>query len=231
MQRQHLLDRRHEAEVGELLRHDERLRGIDVEVRYDGGVAHLRGAVPTKGHRALLREQISRLAGVYAVWDIVSLQDQGPLLVVDIGAGGRSQVEEAVGIDVVALPGVDVVADLATGIPLADQSVDGVFAVHVLEHVPDMVQVLNEVHRVLQPDGVVHVVSPDWRTANAYADPTHVRYLDVQVFKWFCAPRPGARSWYPLHASTDGASVFADLAPVHAPADSATDEQLARWFD
>jgi hypothetical protein len=73
---------------------------------------------------------------------------------------------------------------------------------------------MNELHRVLADDGVLHVLSPHWQSVTAVADPTHVKYLDVQTFKWFCGPHGGAEVWHPLHAGYDGASVFADLRPM-----------------
>jgi hypothetical protein len=103
--------------------------------------------------------------------------------------------------------------------------------VHVLEHVLDLVSLMDELHRVLADDGVLHVLSPHWQSIAAVGDPTHVKYLDVQTFKWFCAPHGGSRVWCPLHTGYDGASVFADLVPVRDDDPLADDERLARFFD
>jgi hypothetical protein len=91
--------------------------------------------------------------------------------------------------------------------------------------------VMNELHRILADDGVLHVLSPDWHAVSAVGDPTHVRFFDVQTFKWFCGPHGGAQLWFPLHASSDGASVFADLVPVRPGGALAPQERLARFFD
>jgi len=72
------------------------------------------------------------------------------------------------------------------------------------------------------------VLSPWWRHVNAVADPTHVRFLDVQTIKGICARAGSDRYWQPLHAGCDGATVFADLTPAVVPPDPA---QLARFFD
>jgi len=72
------------------------------------------------------------------------------------------------------------------------------------------------------------VLSPWWRHVNAVADPTHVRFLDVQTIKGICARDGSDRYWQPLHAGCDGATVFADLTPAVGPPDPA---QLARFFD
>ena len=146
-------------------------------------------------------------------------------------AAGRSRRRRPPASTCSGRPGVDVVADLRAGLPLADRSVDRIYAVHVLEHVLDLVPLMNELHRVLADDGVLHVLSPHWQAIGAVADPTHVKYLDVQTFKWFCGPHGGSAIWYPLHAGYDGASVFADLRPVRRGEPLAPVERLARYFD
>ena len=137
------------------------------------------------------------------------------------------------GLDIYPARGVDAVADLSGSLPLADDSVDVLFAVHILEHLIDFLPLVDECHRVLRPGGVLHVMSPWWGHVNAVADPTHVRLLDVQTFKGICGQRPpGTPRWYPLHAGCDGASIFADLTPLppgRRPA--APQPHLARFFD
>jgi SAM-dependent methyltransferase len=124
-----------------------------------------------------------------------------------------------------------VVADLADGVPVATGSVDRVFAVHILEHLTDFLPLVDDCHRILRPDGILHVMSPWWRHVNAVADPTHVRLVDVQTIKGICRRAPEAPRWYPLHAACDGATVFADLRPFQ-PGDPEVDPvHVARFFD
>jgi SAM-dependent methyltransferase len=231
-----LRDRWLEDVVAGLLAHDDRLRPLagQVTVRFDGGVAHVDGRVPAEDDRARLREAVCALRGVHAFWDGLVVGDRsakGPLRTLDVGSGGTKQKATSAGVDLYRVPGVDVVADLRAGLPLADRSVDRIYAVHVLEHVLDLVPLMNELHRVLADDGVLHVLSPHWQAIGAVADPTHVKYLDVQTFKWFCGPHGGSAIWYPLHAGYDGASVFADLTPVRPGQAPPPVERLARFFD
>jgi hypothetical protein len=226
-----LRDRWLEEVVQGLLEHDGRLRGLDVDVRFDGGVAHVDGRMATEDERVRLREAVCSRRGVHAMWDGVVVGDRPALVTIDIGCGGTKQRGTSYGVDLFPVPGVDVVSDLTARLPFADRSVDRVYAVHVLEHVLDLVGLLNELHRVLADDGVLHVLSPHWQSVAAVGDPTHVKYLDVQTFKWFCGPHGGSAVWYPLHAGYDGASVFADLVPVRAGAPLPPQEQLARFFD
>ncbi len=217
------------AAVAARLAHDRRTEQLVLDVAVSGGVAHVTGSVPSEADRELVRDAVRDVNGILAAWDLVAVERAGELAVADIGCGGRKQVPCAVGVDAVEQPGVDVVADLDGGLPFADASLDHVFAVHVLEHVADMVAVMAELHRVLKPTGVLHVLCPHWRHVNAAADPTHVRAIDPLTFRWFCDPaRPDVPPWRPLCVSGTADTVHADLQPLAAGrADSA---ELARWF-
>ena len=124
------------------------------------------------------------------------------------------------------------VADVSAGLPFRTGSADRVFAVHVLEHLPDYLPLLAEIRRVLRPGGLLHVLAPWWGHVNAVADPTHVRLVDVQTIKNICR----MASYRALHAGCDGATVFADLQPVgdrHGPPWDAEREAVhaSRFFD
>src|SRR6516225_5865935 len=55
---------------------------------------------------------------------------------------------------------VTVTADCQERIPYADAFFDRVVVIHVLEHLPNLPAALDEVHRVLKPDGVFSAVLP-----------------------------------------------------------------------
>ena len=59
-----------------------------------------------------------------------------------------------------AMPGIPFVHASGTDLPLVDACLDAVASLNVLEHIPDDVQVLAEVHRVLRPGGTAVVVVP-----------------------------------------------------------------------
>lgn len=66
---------------------------------------------------------------------------------------------EYVGLDVRSGPGVDVVADVES-LPYPDKSVGAVLALSALEHVAHFWKGLEEIHRVLRPDGVLLITCP-----------------------------------------------------------------------
>lgn len=214
----------------ELLAHDDRLRGMQVEARFDRGVAHLTGEVADDRELRLVRDLIGRLDGVLAVWSRVRVAGRDPV-VLDLGCGGVKQYETNIGLDISPAPGVDAVADLSRPLPIADNSVDVIFTVHILEHLIDFLALIDECHRILRPNGTLHVLSPWWGHVNAVADPTHVRLLDVQTIKGICRRGAHAPRWYPLHAGCDGASIFADLTPLESGDADPDPGHLARFFD
>jgi SAM-dependent methyltransferase len=106
-------------------------------------------------------------------------------VVVDLGCGGR-KVDGAVGVDIAAIPGVDVVADIERGLPLRDCSVDAFHAYHVLEHVDDFLATMTEIWRALRDGGRLYVRSPHAAsTYTTWKDPTHRRGLTLATFTYF----------------------------------------------
>jgi SAM-dependent methyltransferase len=70
-------------------------------------------------------------------------------------------------------PGVDIVADIRAGLPLADDSFDYIVSIHTLPEIPycDLDRALGELRRVLRPGGVLRLSLPDLDKAiRAYLD-------------------------------------------------------------
>lgn len=104
---------------------------------------------------------------------------------IDLGCGSR-KMHGAIGVDGVAVPGVDVVCDLARGLPFRDSSAGVVFAYHVLEHLDDFVAAVEEIWRVLRPGGLAHIKAPHAAsTYTTWKDPTHRRGLSIATFAYF----------------------------------------------
>lgn len=80
-----------------------------------------------------------------------------------VGSGNK-RLEGWVNIDLQALPGVDVVADVTKGLDF--ENARAVFAEHFLEHlfITDALAFLLEAHRVLAPEGWLRLSTPnlDW---------------------------------------------------------------------
>lgn len=102
----------------------------------------------------------------------------------DLGCG-RTKAPGAVGIDIAPMEGVDVVADLRRGIPVKDGVADEVRCISFLEHLPDLVFFMEEVHRVLRPGGILRARVPYFTSNYAFADPTHLRFFSYSTFDYF----------------------------------------------
>jgi SAM-dependent methyltransferase len=64
-------------------------------------------------------------------------------------------------------PGIQISADIRDGLPLADASFDYAVSIHALPMIsyPDLVPVLQELHRMLKPGGVLRLGLPDLERA------------------------------------------------------------------
>jgi len=106
-----------------------------------------------------------------------------------VGCGARP-VAGATNLDRLNLPGVDVVFDLdyvgkslggdnpnqSNVLPFVEEAFDSIIAEDVLEHVADIVAVVNDFCRVLKVGGKLWVRGPDARfPEQLWADPTHKR--------------------------------------------------------
>lgn len=72
-------------------------------------------------------------------------------------------------------------------LPLNDASVDYVFSEDFLEHIPPgkCVAVMNEIHRVLVPGGVMEHYVPNAGSRNDYGSPSHLSHWNRQTFEHF----------------------------------------------
>lgn len=106
------------------------------------------------------------------------------LKAIDMGAAHRKQ-PGFLGLDQYAQPGVDIVADVTEGIPLADSSVGVIRAVDFLEHIPEKIAVFNELYRVLAHGGMLLSMTPSTDGRGAFQDPTHLAFYNQNSFWYF----------------------------------------------
>ncbi len=105
--------------------------------------------------------------------------------VLDVGCG-RNKYPGAIGIDRNPNTAADVLCDLdRPPYPFADNSFDEVRAVHVIEHVQDVLATMKEFHRLARPGGTILVVTPHYTDFSSYCDPTHRWHLNSFSFRHF----------------------------------------------
>ena len=83
-------------------------------------------------------------------------------LLINLGCGYRP-MQGWINVDRARGPEVQVVWDLARGLPFPDSSCSAIFSEHLIEHVTkeDAARLLSECHRVLQSGGVLRLSTPD----------------------------------------------------------------------
>ncbi len=78
--------------------------------------------------------------------------------------------------------------DIVAKVPpldFADNSVEEIYASHFLEHVEDIVFLMNECFRVLKPGGIMNIRVPYALSHAAFQDPYHVRFFVPESFLYF----------------------------------------------
>lgn len=145
------------------------------------------------------------------------LQDQR---IADIGCGPgwyTSAMREA-GADVVPIdhdvaaleaggqPLAGAIVGDAMDLPLADGSVDGVFASNMLEHTPEPERVIAEIARVLAPGGWAYISWTNWFSPWGGHDMTPYHFL---------GPRLGLRLYRRRHGNEPRCVYGTSLWPVH----------------
>src|SRR5260370_20298840 len=108
-----------------------------------------------------------------------------PAKSLDIGCG-RNKVAGCLGIDRVALPGVDVVHDLDQfPWPFRDHEFTTIHANHFLEHSDRILDTLAEIHRICAPDAQLFIRVPHFASDNFHTDVTHRRAFGYRSFDHF----------------------------------------------
>ncbi|MBI4909927.1 MAG: methyltransferase domain-containing protein [Acidobacteria bacterium] len=105
--------------------------------------------------------------------------------ILDVGCG-RNKYPGAIGVDRNPAGRADVLCDLDRfPYPFRDQSFHQVRAIHVIEHVADVIKTMEEFHRLLKPGGRVILATPHYTDFSSFCDPTHRWHLTSFSFRYF----------------------------------------------
>lgn len=97
-----------------------------------------------------------------------------------LGSGNKKN-PDAVNVDLVASTNPDICHNLnSMPWPLPDNQFEECTAFDVMEHLDDLVKVMEEIHRVCRNGAAVRITTPHFSCSNAFTDPTHRHY-----FSWF----------------------------------------------
>ena len=107
------------------------------------------------------------------------------MIKIDLGSA-FNKGEGYIGVDIKRAKGVDIVHDCNNGLPFSDNYADEIRAYDFLEHIQDSIMLMNEIWRVLKPDGVLNFNVPDAsRGQGAFQDPTHRSFWVKKSFLYY----------------------------------------------
>ena len=103
----------------------------------------------------------------------------------DVGCG-INKYPGSIGIDRNPDSRADVLCDLDhIPYPFADNSFDQLRAIHVIEHLSDVIRSMEEFHRLTRPGGRVRIETPHYTDFSSFCDPTHRWHLNSFSFRYF----------------------------------------------
>jgi predicted SAM-dependent methyltransferase len=95
-------------------------------------------------------------------------------IVLELGCGNSKQFQNSIAIDIVDMPGVDIICDLNKGFSfIPDNSVDEIYSSHFMEHIDDLGVMMREIYRILKPGGRKIMTVPHFSNPYYYSDYTH----------------------------------------------------------
>ena len=126
-------------------------------------------------------------------------------VVVDLGCGSNPrnpfQSKRVIGVDIIEVApfrprsGLEYMRIEPNGrLPFDDNSIDGLTAYDVFEHIPRQggisnsncfIELMNEIYRVLRPGGIFLTVTTCYPSSSVFPGPTHVNYITPLTHLYF----------------------------------------------
>lgn len=109
-----------------------------------------------------------------------------------------------IGVDIAKCDGVDKVWDLTKlPYPFKDDSVDGIFASHFVEHLDgtERVNFMNECYRIMKMGATMKLIHPYNWSNRAFQDPYHKSFINADSYAYFDKNWRAANklTHYPIH--------------------------------
>jgi len=121
----------------------------------------------------------------------------------NLGSGFRPQPDH-INLDIRPEVNPDIVCNIEEGLPFKDNCLDVVMAFDVLEHIHlgKTVEAIEEIYRVLKPEGRLSVFVPSTEGRGAFQDPTHVSFWNQN--SWLYYMDDAHRNLYGIKAKFTG---------------------------
>ena len=99
---------------------------------------------------------------------------------------GEKIYKDFLNIDKLKLPGVDLVLNLEkTPLPFKTNSVSEIVCEHSLEHVRELLPLMEELWGICKNHAILKISAPYYRYEGAYRDITHARFFTEHSFDYF----------------------------------------------
>lgn len=131
--------------------------------------------------------------------------------ILDLGCGSVKHIipnAEVIGLDFYNNKNANVVWDLEEcdlGLPFKDNSFDGVIATHVLEHIKNLLPLIDELWRITKPNGIIDIEVPYFASSLAHSSIDHVRFFSYTSFdpykKEFSSKYQNSKTCFEVKAS------------------------------
>jgi ubiquinone/menaquinone biosynthesis C-methylase UbiE len=115
-------------------------------------------------------------------------------LKLELGCGPEKRSHDAIGIDAIDYPAVDIVGDAYEVLEsLPEACVDYISSEHFFEHLEDVPRMLRSIARVMKAGGIVRIVTPHFSNPFFYSDPTHRQFFGLYTFAYYGTESPFRR--------------------------------------
>lgn len=91
-----------------------------------------------------------------------------------------------INLDIVRNKGVDIVHDLNKfPYPFKDNTFNEIVCNNIIEHVDNVIKVMEELHRISKPNAKIRVQVPSFSSKDFFTDPTHKHAFSTLSFQYF----------------------------------------------
>jgi len=104
-------------------------------------------------------------------------------MILDFGCR-TEKIPGATGVDIDPDSDAEVIHDLnVCPFPFEDNSVDKIYAKHIIEHLDDPIMFIKEIWRILKPGGTVFIETPHFSNYVAFSEPQHKFFYSYFTFR------------------------------------------------
>lgn len=114
------------------------------------------------------------------------MKEKRTKIILNLGCG-KTRIPNSIGVDFTKHSGeVDIAHNLnQIPYPFKASSVDEIHMYHVLEHLHNPLNILEELHRILKHKGILFLRVPHFSSMGAFTDITHIRPFGYRSFDCF----------------------------------------------